>query len=116
MPFTPSHRSFSEQTSQWPGRRPVELSSETMVALGLAPLVRFLPDQYRILASLVTVRNIDIILVVSGRTHCKLPLGDTLTGKSLPRNYYEAASSVCLYTPNISGSLFRRSPTATDIN
>ena len=78
-----------------------------MVAPGLALLARFpghLFAYYLIgtVTSLVTVRNIDIILVVSGRTHCNL--GITLNLKNPARNY--EASSVCLYTPNISGSLF----------
>ena len=74
-----------------------------MVAPGLALLARFpghLFAYYLIgtVASLATVQNINIILVVSDRTHCNL--GITLNLKNPARND-EAASSVCLYTSQV---------------
>ena len=67
-------RSFREQTTTQ--LRNYGGPGASSISTFCGALIHILPDRYRVMASLVTVRNIDIILVVSGRGHCELTSGN----------------------------------------
>ena len=68
VPFTRPHRYFGEQTATAKAQHSSGYGSPGTSSPGTfsGALIRILPNRYHIVASLVTVQNIDIILVVSG--------------------------------------------------
>ena len=72
--LTPPHRTFGEQTkTQF---RSYGSPGASSLSTSCGAFIRIRPDRHRIVPSLVTVRNIDILMVAGDRAHCKLAAGN----------------------------------------